>query len=98
VNEDGFWGAIDACTGTSLLFMPRLPAAYAVWFGVIQGPEHYKAKYGVDQVAYVDEMAQVLKDLNPPVLHLLAGTNTDRWGAGSRVKDGGEVLQGKKVG
>jgi hypothetical protein len=70
-----------------------------VWFGVIQGPEHYKAKYGVDQVAYVDEMAQVLKDLNPAVLHLLAGINTDRWGGGEQGQGGrGRCYRARRLG
>lgn len=60
--------------------MPKLPDAYGVWMGPIQGPEHYKAKYAVDEVAYVDDMAAVLKAASPPCLHVLSGTNTDRCG------------------
>jgi len=29
--------------GASLLFMPRLPANYAVWMGALKTPEDYKA-------------------------------------------------------
>jgi hypothetical protein len=58
--------------------MPRLPASYGVWMGVIQGPDYYKAKYAVDEVAYIDDMASVLAAAGAPCVHLLAGTNTDR--------------------
>lgn len=77
VNEDGFFGALDARTGKSHIFVPRLPAAYAVWLGEIKEPGYYAKKYAVDEAAYVDEMAEVLAAAAPPVLHLLAGTNTD---------------------
>lgn len=77
VNEDGFWGALDVRNGRSMLFMPRLPASYGVWMGVIQGPDYYKAKYAVDEVVYVDDMAGVLAAAGAPCIHLLSGTNTD---------------------
>jgi hypothetical protein len=35
------------------------------------------AKYGVDAVAFVDEMPGILRELAPPALHLLSGVNTD---------------------
>ncbi len=38
-----------------------------------------QAKYGVNEVRYVDELAAVLDELAPPCLHVLdGGTNTDR--------------------
>jgi hypothetical protein len=38
-----------------------------------------QAKYAVDEVHYVDEMAAVLASLAPPCLHVLSGAvNTDR--------------------
>lgn len=81
VTEPGFFGAIDVATGTSLLFMPRLPLSYAVWIGKIRPPEHFQAKYGVDAVHYVDELAGVLGGLGGgpgrPRLLLLKGLNTD---------------------
>ena len=33
VMESDFYGAIDVDTAQSILFMPRLPASYAVWMG-----------------------------------------------------------------
>ena len=44
-------------TGISHLFIPKYPEAYAVWMGKIFGVSHYKNKYGVDQVHYVDEVS-----------------------------------------
>jgi hypothetical protein len=38
-----------------------------------------QAKYAVDEVRYVDELASVLAELAPPCLHTLdGGINTDR--------------------
>jgi hypothetical protein len=38
-----------------------------------------QAKYAVDEVRYVDELAAVLEELAPPSLHVLTGgVNTDR--------------------
>jgi hypothetical protein len=37
-----------------------------------------QAKYCVDQVAYVDDLAAVLAAAAPPCIHVLAGSNTDR--------------------
>jgi Xaa-Pro dipeptidase len=69
---------LAAVQGRSMLFMPRLPASYGVWMGVIQGPDYYKAKYAVDEVAYIDDIASVLAAAGAPCIHLLSGTNTDR--------------------
>ena len=54
-----------------LVFMKRL-----------QGLDDYKAKYAVDEVHYVGDMASVLAKRQPAALHLLCGTNTDRCVAG----------------
>lgn len=81
VAEPGFYGAIDLSTGAAALFIPRLPLTHAVWIGKIQPPEHFQAKYEVDAVHYVDEMAGVLKGMGGgagrPRLHLLKGLNSD---------------------
>jgi hypothetical protein len=37
-----------------------------------------QAKYCVDEVHFVSDMSAVLGATQPPCLHLLAGTNTDR--------------------
>ena len=46
--------------------------------GEIKGPEHYMERYSVNAVYYADELAKTLKQLKPPVLHLLSGINSDR--------------------
>ena len=46
---------------------------------VVQGLEEYKAKYAVDEVHYVEDMPKVLAQLQPVSVHLLSGTNTDRY-------------------
>lgn len=40
-----------------------------------------QAKYCVDEVHFTSDMAAVLQATQPPCLHMLAGTNTDRWAA-----------------
>ena len=47
---------IDVAKGTSYLFMPRFPESYALWMGKIFECEHYKKKYEVDHVYYVDQV------------------------------------------
>ena len=78
VREPDFFGAIGP-GGASTLFIPRLPAAYAVVMGRIKGPEEWRAIYGVDRVAYVDEMREVLRGAvaGGGELLLLQGRNTD---------------------
>jgi Xaa-Pro dipeptidase len=77
VKEPGFFGAIEVGTGKSWLFMPRLPAAWAVWQGRIEPPAHFEALYAVDEVRYVDEIADTLAGLAAKPLYLLKGRNTD---------------------
>lgn len=81
VREPGFYGAIDIASGQSYLFIPRLPAEYAVWLGEIKPLSHFKERYMVDMVFYVDEIVRVLHDhsgeLEKPFLYLLFGLNTD---------------------
>jgi Xaa-Pro dipeptidase len=57
--------------------MPRLSPEWAVWMGQIHSPAHFQDVYEVDEVRYVDELAEVLRSLNPEVLLLLHGRNTD---------------------
>ncbi|RRT64986.1 hypothetical protein B296_00040707 [Ensete ventricosum] len=42
VREPGFFGAFDVASGKSFLFVPRLPADYAVWLGEIKPPSFFK--------------------------------------------------------
>ncbi len=42
-----------------------------------------QARYAVEEVRYVDELAEALEELAPPCLHVLdGGVNTDRRGGG----------------
>ncbi|XP_043808030.1 xaa-Pro dipeptidase isoform X2 [Manihot esculenta] len=81
VTEPGFYGAIDVATGNSILFVPRLPADYAVWLGEIKPLSYFQEKYRVSMVYYTDEIVGVLhklrKEVCQPLLFLLHGLNTD---------------------
>eukprot|EP00884_Botryococcus_braunii_P000769 jgi/Botrbrau1/10693/Bobra.139_2s0023.1 len=46
--------------------MPRKPDSYAVWSGHVHTPEEIKARYGVDEVLYTEDLALELMeaDLN----------------------------------
>uniref|UniRef100_A0A8C0Q303 Xaa-Pro dipeptidase n=2 Tax=Canis lupus familiaris TaxID=9615 RepID=A0A8C0Q303_CANLF len=77
VTDPGCYGTIDVGTGTSTLFVPRLPASYATWMGKIHSKEYFKEKYAVDDVQYTDEIASVLTSQSPSVLLTLRGVNTD---------------------
>lgn len=77
VTEPGCYGLIDADTGKSALFVPRLPANHATWMGKIHSKEHFKEKYAVDDVQDADEIASVLTSQKPSVLLTLRGVNTD---------------------
>ena len=59
VIEPEFYGVIDVTNGTSYLFIPHFPESYALWMGKIFGCEHYKKKYEVDHVYYVDQVRTI---------------------------------------
>jgi Xaa-Pro dipeptidase len=77
VKEPGFYGALEVDSGRATIFMPRLPAEWAVWMGRIHPPEDFLARYEVDAVRYADELAAALQAMRPDVLLLLQGRNTD---------------------
>eukprot|EP00743_Colponemidia_sp_Colp-15_P001221 GILK01001341.1.p1 GENE.GILK01001341.1~~GILK01001341.1.p1 ORF type:complete len:481 (-),score=77.27 GILK01001341.1:273-1715(-) len=77
VAEADCLGAIEVGTGKSVLFLPRLPASYAVWLGVIHPLSFYKTKYEVDETYYVDEIPEYMKRINPAVVYLMQGVNSD---------------------
>ena len=47
VKEPDFFGTIDVGTGAAALFVPRLPASYAVWMGAIKSLDAWRALYEV---------------------------------------------------
>ncbi|XP_042895505.1 xaa-Pro dipeptidase [Parasteatoda tepidariorum] len=77
VLEPGCFGAIDVNSFRSYLFFPKLPESYAVWMGKLHTLDHFKNRYSVDEVHYVNDIAAVLKSLAPDVLLTLKGINSD---------------------
>lgn len=77
VMEADFYGAIDVDTCNTILFMPRLPASYAVWMGELKTPEYFKRRYGVDSVLFTDELADTFTKLRASKLLIMNGTNSD---------------------
>ncbi|CAH0392193.1 unnamed protein product [Bemisia tabaci] len=77
VEEPDFYAAIEVNTGKSHLFAPRLPAEYSVWMGPLLSLEDFKNRYKVNETHFVDELSSVLKSMNPSVLLVLAGENSD---------------------
>ncbi|XP_055538050.1 xaa-Pro dipeptidase isoform X1 [Wyeomyia smithii] len=77
VTEPGCYGTVDVASGATTLYMPRLPAEYAVWMGPLLTPDDFRKKYEVDAVHYADEIESKIAALNPSVLLTLAGPNTD---------------------
>ncbi|XP_035666459.1 xaa-Pro dipeptidase-like [Branchiostoma floridae] len=77
VLEPGCYGAVEVATGKASLFIPKLPAEYAVWMGKIHPPEHFRDKYAFDDVYFTCDIAQVLADKKPAALLTLLGVNTD---------------------
>ncbi|CAH1780537.1 unnamed protein product [Owenia fusiformis] len=77
VLEPDAYGAIDVDSGKSIIFMPKLPDSYAVWMGKLFTQGDFQKKYHTDEVHWVPELANVLKELKPSVLLTLHGLNTD---------------------
>lgn len=70
------FGAVTA-TGESIVFIPRLPASFAVWMGELPTPESVRAILEVDTVAYSDEISQTLKSKGITAIHVMKGINSD---------------------
>jgi len=80
VLEPDFFGMVDLTSGRSVLYQPRLPEDYAIIMGHIPTAQEIKDRYKVDEVRFVDEMADHLKSVHgstAPTLLLLEGPNTD---------------------
>jgi Xaa-Pro dipeptidase len=75
VKEPDCFGSVDVKTGHSTLFIPRLPAEYAVWMGRIKQPEEFRDAYQVSEVRFVDELNKAWA--HGTRLLLLEGKNTD---------------------
>ncbi|XP_039436388.1 xaa-Pro dipeptidase [Culex pipiens pallens] len=77
VTEPGCYGTVDVTSGRATLYVPRLPAEYAVWMGPLLTPDDFKTKYEVDAVHYADEIDVKIGEENPSVLLTLCGPNSD---------------------
>jgi len=77
VMEPNCFGTMDLNTGKSTLFVPRLPAEYAVVMGKIHSCEDFQKCYHVDAVQYVDELLVALTEAGTKKLLVLKGLNTD---------------------
>ncbi|CAM9397714.1 unnamed protein product [Scytosiphon promiscuus] len=88
VKEPDCLGTIDLETGKAKLFIPRLPADYAIWMGKILPPKHFQELYKVDEVLFVDELASTVKGGSPEKVYLNKGYNTDgkAWSAPASVE------------
>ncbi|XP_065332499.1 xaa-Pro dipeptidase [Cloeon dipterum] len=77
VLEPGFYGAIVVGTGEAILFAPQLPPEYDVVMGHVATNDEWRQRYAVDRVHGTNEIATVLRSVNPDQLLLLNGLNTD---------------------
>lgn len=77
VEEPDCFGALDVERGKAVVFVPKLPESYAVWMGKLHTCEHLAAKYAVDEVLYVDELADALRTRGAQTLLTLRGRNSD---------------------
>lgn len=82
VKEPGMYGAISLRTKKATLFIPKLPADYATFMGVIHPPSHFLASYAVDEVLYAEDLqgwlTEELKASDAAAkIHLMSGTNSD---------------------
>ena len=65
-------------TGRSVIYQPRLGEDHAIIMGEVPSPGEVMERYRVEEVRYVDEMADHLRTLaSDPTLLLLEGPNTD---------------------
>lgn len=85
VLEPDCYGILDIYTSRSIVFIPKLPEEHATWMGEIHPPEHFRKKYGVDEVKFIDDIKEYLLSKNEkPLLLTIHGINTD---SGSKTKE-----------
>lgn len=77
VTDPLCYAALEIDTGTTHLFVPRYPEEFCVWMGPQLTFDEFRKKYGIANVYYATEIAEVLQSLEPTVLLLLHGCNTD---------------------
>src|SRR3989338_11124343 len=62
-NEPDCFGLVEGQTGKYVLFVPKIPEAYAVWFGTIPTLAQIKERVQIDHVRYVDDLLAVLTEM-----------------------------------
>ena len=60
VREPDFYGSVDVDTGRSALYVPVMPAEYAVWMGAPLSLKEIQQSYGVDEAYDLSDMVQEL--------------------------------------
>jgi len=83
VDEPDWWGVIDVATGNCTMFIPKLPAEYAIWMGEIMKPPAFRERYAVEDCQYINDLKAWLAAQEGPV-HTMKGVNTD---SGTDIKD-----------
>jgi Xaa-Pro dipeptidase len=68
-------GVLELDTGIATLFIPKLPAEYAVWYGTIHKKEYFQEKFQVDEVLYVEDLPSYLKTYDPTVVYIAKNVN-----------------------
>lgn len=76
-KEPGCMGIIDVDTKKSILLIPHLAESYAIWMGKIQPPSYFKELYGVDECRFTEDVDLILSEMDPSVVYLNHGLNTD---------------------
>jgi len=86
VKEPDCWATIELPSGRATLFVPRLPAEYAIWMGEVKSAEAFRDAYRLEAAAYTDQLqARVAEALRacaeeaarPAAVYTLSGTNSD---------------------
>eukprot|EP00928_Gymnodinium_smaydae_P033508 TRINITY_DN2398_c0_g1_i1.p1 TRINITY_DN2398_c0_g1~~TRINITY_DN2398_c0_g1_i1.p1 ORF type:complete len:540 (-),score=123.03 TRINITY_DN2398_c0_g1_i1:129-1748(-) len=82
VKEPGCFAALRVSDARSVLFIPHHPPEYAAWMGPIKPPAWFHKAYGVDEVAYVEDISKMLEEtLKARTLLFYRGVNRDSGGS-----------------
>lgn len=76
-NEPDCFGVVEGQTGKSVLFVPKIPESYAVWFGAIPTLAEIRDKVKIDEVHYTDDLLKVLESMGIEQVMVLNGLNSD---------------------
>jgi len=96
VMEADCFGILNLDTGASILFIPRLAEEYAIWMGEIKTREHFRVRYEVDEVHFVDEIPLCITEAAASKVYLLQGVNSDSRRMAKPAKVEGVVMEGER--